>query len=139
MSLVGGIGLCRLCQNGCGVTEREFSCTAEGLAGAQAFLASVCESPKPAVVTDEIVSNIVRCSGAGAFTIRLDQTPEGFKMVFIDDGKAFDPTTEVATPDVAASAEDRGIGGLGIFMVKKMAKSVSYARQDDKNVLTVVM
>jgi anti-sigma regulatory factor (Ser/Thr protein kinase) len=121
------------------VTEREFSCTAEGLAGAQAFLASVCESPKPAVVTDEIVSNIVRCSGAGAFTIRLDQAPEGFKMVFIDDGKAFDPTTEVATPDVAASAEDRGIGGLGIFMVKKMAKSVSYAWQDGKNVLTVVM
>ena len=139
MSLVGGIGLCRLCQNGCGVTEREFSCTAEGLAGAQAFLASVCESPKPAVVTDEIVSNIVRCSGAGAFTIRLDQTPEGFKMVFIDDGKAFDPTTEVATPDVTVSAEDRGVGGLGIFMVKKMAKSVSYARQDGKNVLTVVM
>ena len=139
MSLVGGIGLCRLCQNGCGVTEREFSCTAEGLAGAQAFLASVCESPKPAVVTDEIVSNIVRCSGAGAFTIRLDQAPEGFKMVFIDDGKAFDPTTEVATPDVAASAEDRGVGGLGIFMVKKMARSVSYARQDGKNVLTVVM
>ncbi len=139
MSLVGGIGLCRLCQNGCGVTEREFSCTAEGLAGAQAFLASVCESPKPAVVTDEIVSNIVRCSGAGAFTIRLDQAPEGFKMVFIDDGKAFDPTTEVATPDVAASAEGRGVGGLGIFMVKKMAKSVSYARQDGKNVLTVVM
>lgn len=139
MSLVGGIGLCRLCQNGCGVTEREFSCTAEGLAGAQAFLASVCESPKPAVVTDEIVSNIVRCSGAGVFTIRLDQAPEGFKMVFIDDGKAFDPTTEVATPDVAASAEDRGIGGLGIFMVKKMARSVSYARQDGKNVLTVVM
>lgn len=139
MSLVGGIGLCRLCQNGCGVTEREFSCTAEGLAGAQAFLASVCESPKPAVVTDEIVSNIVRCSGAGAFTIRLDQAPEGFKMVFIDDGKAFDPTTEVATPDVTASAEDRGIGGLGIFMVKKMAKSVSYARQDGKNVLTVVI
>ena len=139
MSLVGGIGLCRLCQNGCGVTEREFSCTAEGLAGAQAFLASVCESPKPAVVTDEIVSNIVRCSGAGSFTIRLDQTPEGFKMVFIDDGKAFDPTTEVATPDVAASAEDRGVGGLGIFMVKKMARSVSYARRDGKNVLTVVM
>ncbi|MBR2941254.1 MAG: ATP-binding protein [Kiritimatiellae bacterium] len=126
------------------MTEREFSCTAEGLAGAQAFLASVCESPKPAVVTDEIVSNIVRCSGAGAFTIRLDQAPEGFKMVFIDDGKAFDPTTEVATPDVAtpdvaASAEGRGVGGLGIFMVKKMAKSVSYARQDGKNVLTVVM
>ena len=121
------------------MTEREFSCDTEGLVGAQAFLESVCEEPKPAIVMDEIVSNIVRCSGASAFTIRLDQAQEGFKMVFIDDGAAFDPTTEVATPDITAAAEDRGIGGLGIFMVKKMAKSVSYARQGDKNVLTVVM
>ena len=121
------------------MTEKNFTCDSEGLVGAQAFLESVCESPKPAIVMDEIVSNIVRCSGASVFTIRLDQTPEGFKMVFIDDGKAFDPTTEVATPDITASAEDRGIGGLGIFMVKKMSKSVSYARQDGKNVLTVVM
>ena len=121
------------------MTERRFSCDTEGLVGAQAFLESVCESPKPAIVMDEIVSNIVRCSGASAFTIQLDQATEGFKMVFIDDGTAFDPTTEIVEPDVTAAVEDRGIGGLGIFMVKKMSKSVSYARQDDKNVLTVVM
>ena len=139
LTFYGSAGSRGLCYNGGGMTEREFSCTTEGLAGAQAFLESVCESPKPAVVMDEIVSNIVRCSGASAFTIRLDQTPEGFRMVFIDDGKAFDPTTEVATPDITASAENRAIGGLGIFMVKKMSKSVSYARQGNKNVLTVVM
>ena len=121
------------------MAEKAFPCTTEGLAAAQAFLESVCESPKPAIVMDEIVSNIVRCSGASGFTIRLDPAPEGFTMVFVDDGAAFDPTTEVAAPDITASAEDRGIGGLGIFMVKKMAKSVSYARQDGRNVLTVVM
>lgn len=119
--------------------EREFSCDTAGLAGAQAFLESVCESPKPAIVMDEIVSNIVRCSGASAFTIRLDRASEGLEMVFIDDGTAFDPTTDAATPDVTAAAEDRSIGGLGIFMVKKMSKSVTYARQDGKNVLTVVI
>ena len=119
--------------------EKTFTCDTNGLAGAQAFLESVCEEPKPAVVMDEIVSNIVRCSGAKAFTVRLGEEPEGLKMVFIDDGAAFDPTTEAATPDVTAAAKDRGIGGLGIFMVKKMSKSVSYARQDGKNVLTVVM
>ena len=119
--------------------EKIFTCNTDGLAGAQAFLESVCDAPKPAVVMDEIVSNIVRCSGASAFSIQLDPTPEGLKMVFVDDGTAFDPTTDVAMPDVTAAAEDRGIGGLGIFMVKKMSKSVSYARQDGKNVLTVVM
>ena len=121
------------------MTEREFSCNTEGLAGAQAFLESVCEEPKPAIVMDEIVSNIVRCSGAKAFTVRLGEEPEGLKMVFIDDGAAFDPTTEVATPDITAATEDRGIGGLGIFMVKKMSKSVNYVRRDGRNVLTVVM
>ena len=120
--------------------EREFSCDTAGLTGAQAFLESVCESPKPAIVMDEIVSNIVRCSGASGFTIGLELDATGaLRMVFKDDGKAFDPTTEVAEPDVTAAVEDRGIGGLGIFMVKKMARSVAYARQDGKNVLTVVM
>ena len=107
--------------------------------GAQAFLESVCDSPKPAIVMDEIVSNIVRCSGAGDFSIALDPTADGLVMVFSDAGRAFDPTTEAAAPDLTSSLEDRGIGGLGIFMVKKMAKSVSYRRDGDRNVLTVVM
>ena len=122
-----------------GMVEKSFTCDSEGLVGAQAFLESVCESPKPAIVMDEIVSNIVRCSGASGFTVGIDAGEDGLRMVFSDDGKAFDPTTEVATPDITASAEERSIGGLGIFMVKKMAKSVAYARQDGKNVLTVVL
>ena len=122
------------------MTEKTFSCNAEGLAGAQAFLESVCESPKPAIVMDEIVSNIVRCSGASGFVIGLDLGEDGgIRMVFTDDGKEFDPTKDVATPDVSAAAVDREIGGLGIFMVKKMSKSVVYERRDGKNVLTVVM
>jgi len=119
--------------------EKTFTCDKQGVIGAQAFLESVCEAPKPAVVMDEIVSNIVRCSGSKDFTIGLEATDDGLIMTFIDSGRPFDPTTEVATPDVSAAAEDREIGGLGIFMVKKLAKSVSYQRQDDKNILTVVM
>ena len=121
------------------MVEKNFTCDSEGLVGAQAFLESVCESPKPAIVMDEIVSNIVRCSGASGFTVRLDAEQGGLRMTFVDDGAAFDPTKDAATPDVTAAAEDRGVGGLGIFMVKKMSKSVSYARQDGKNILTIVM
>ena len=107
--------------------------------GAQTFLESVCEAPKPGIVMDEIVSNIVRCSGAKDFTVGLDKTDAGLTMVFSDAGKAFDPTRETAEPDLSASLDDRGIGGLGIFMVKKMAKSVSYRREGDRNVLTILM
>ena len=121
------------------MTEKAFPCTSEGLAASQAFLESVCDSPKPAIVMDEIVSNIVRCSGAKDFAIGLEQADEGLVMTFSDAGKAFDPTTEAETPDVGAALEDRGVGGLGIFMVKKMSKSVSYVRRDGRNVLTVVM
>ena len=42
-------------------------------------------------------------------------------------------------PDVTLSAEEREIGGLGIFMVKKMTESMEYEYQDDKNILTLVI
>ena len=118
---------------------KSFPCSQEGIVGAQGFLESVSPSPKPAIILDEIVSNIVRCSGASGFALGLGQTDAGLEMVFTDDGKAFDPLTEVVTPDITAGVEDRGIGGLGIFMVKKMSKSVSYRREGDENILTVVM
>ena len=116
-----------------------FPCSQEGILGAQEFLETVMSSPKPAIILDEIVSNIVRCSGANGFSLAIDRTADGLKMVFTDDGKPFDPLTEVAAPDISAGVEDRGIGGLGIFMVKKMSKSVAYRRDGEKNVLTVVM
>lgn len=121
------------------MTEKTFPCASEGLVAAQSFLESVCDSPKPAIVLDEIASNIVRCSGARGFTLGLDKTGDVLTMVFSDDGVAFDPTQDAVTPDVSLSAGARGIGGLGIFMVKKMSKSVGYVRRDGKNVLTVVM
>ena len=118
---------------------KNFPCNSEGMAGAQAFLENLCPEPKPAIIMDEVVSNIVRCSGASDFSIGFDRMPEGIKMVFSDNGDPFDPTTEVKQPDITASAADRDIGGLGIFMVKKMSKSVAYNRESDKNVLTVVL
>ena len=118
---------------------KTFPCSSEGMVAAQAFLESQCDEPKPAIILDEIVSNIVRCSGASGFSIGIERSDAGLTMVFADDGKAFDPTREVATPDVSAGLEDRQVGGLGIFMVKKMSKSVAYRREGEKNILTVVI
>ena len=42
-------------------------------------------------------------------------------------------------PDVTLSAEERKIGGLGIFMVKKMTESMEYTYEDDKNILSLVI
>ncbi|MBR4437044.1 MAG: ATP-binding protein, partial [Spirochaetales bacterium] len=54
----------------------------------------------------------------------------------IDDGEAFDPLAK-SDPDIDLSAEERQIGGLGIFMVKKSMDSVEYEYRDGKNILTI--
>ena len=119
--------------------EKRFAVSREGMVEAQAFLELYQDDPKPAIIMDEIVSNIVRCSGASWFSISLRQCADGFRMEFTDDGKPFDPTREIAAPDVTAAVEDREIGGLGMFMVRKMSKSVGYERKGDRNVLRVVI
>lgn len=92
------------------------------------------------VVLDEIVSNIVRCSGASGFSIGLTNLEDGgMEMVFTDDGAPFDPTGDANDPDITAGIEDREIGGLGIFMVRMMARSVKYVRETGRNILTVGM
>jgi len=121
------------------VETREYPCTTEGMAAAQAYLESLCIEPKPSIVLDEVVSNIVRCSGAKNFFFGVAKEGGVLTLVFADDGSPFDPTTEIDAPDVTASLEEREIGGLGIYMVKKMAKTVDYRREENRNVLTVTM
>lgn len=55
----------------------------------------------------------------------------------IDDGKPFDPTAR-KQPDVSLPAEDRPIGGLGIFLIRKMMDSVTYTRHNNLNTLTLL-
>lgn len=51
-----------------------------------------------------------------------------------DSGKPFDPTAK-ADPDISLSVEDRPIGGLGIFLIRKIMDKVSYERVGQQNVL----
>jgi len=116
-----------------------FPATTEGLAQCQAFLSSICEDPKPQIIMDEVVSNIVRCSGASEFSVDYRRSDAGqVTMTFTDDGLAFDPTT-VPEPDITATAADRQIGGLGMLMVRRMSERVEYAREGNRNSLTVVL
>ena len=118
-------------------TERTFDSNPQGMLDAQAFLEGFCDHPKAAVIHDEIVSNIIRCSGTKTFSVKFVQEGGELTMVYIDSGKPFNPLTDAVDPDVTAAMDEREVGGLGIFMVKKMSKSVEYAREGDKNILTV--
>lgn len=53
-----------------------------------------------------------------------------------DKGLPFDPTKS-QDPDLTLPVEERPIGGLGIFLVRNIMAAVSYARQDDTNILTM--
>ena len=89
------------------------------------------------VAVDEIYSNVVRYGGATRADISVSDGKDGVTLVFEDDGKPYNPTTALE-PDVTLSADEREIGGLGIFMVKKMATEMKYEYSDGKNRLTVV-
>lgn len=86
------------------------------------------------VAIDEIFSNICFYSGSEYADITCQVSNGVAELVFADCGKAYDPTQK-PDPDVTLSAEDRKIGGLGIYMVKKSMDEVRYERKDEKNIL----
>lgn len=112
-----------------------FPASEEGVRRCAAFVRGFDLGPDAAVVVDEIVSNVVRCSGTSEFAVevRCDGT-----LVFTDDGVAFDPLQRDA-PDVEAGIDERKAGGLGIFLVRQLAREVKYERRDGRNVLTVTL
>ena len=57
-------------------------------------------------------------------------------FVLTDSGMEFDPT-KVPDADVTLSAEEREIGGLGIYLIRQIMNTVEYQRIDGKNVLTM--
>ena len=57
-------------------------------------------------------------------------------VTFIDNGKAYNPLAK-EDPDVALAAEEREIGGLGIYMVKKSMDEISYEYKDGQNILRI--
>ena len=90
------------------------------------------------IVFDEIFANIVNYSKATLAIISYTIESGKLRISFTDNGTAYNPL-EATEPDTTLSAEEREIGGLGIFMVKKMTESMEYEYTDDKNVLTLVI
>ncbi|WP_313053679.1 ATP-binding protein [Pseudomonas lopnurensis] len=90
-----------------------------------------------ALAFDEIVCNIAAYSypdngSEHGIDIRLWLTASEIRVEVVDDGIPFDPL-QVADPDITASLEEREIGGLGIFLVRKLMDSVAYERRDERN------
>ena len=89
------------------------------------------------VAVDEIFSNIAHYSGATVATLGCSLADGRVTLRFSDNGRPYDPTGK-PDPDTTLSAEERDIGGLGIFMVKKIMDEVTYEYTDGLNILTLV-
>lgn len=91
------------------------------------------------VIVEEVFVNIAHYAyegNVGEATIKVEFIDNDVIITFIDSGIPFDPTAK-EDPDIGAPAEDRDIGGLGIYMVKKTMDEMKYERIDDQNVLTL--
>ena len=93
------------------------------------------------VAIEEVFVNVARYAygdgeGDVEFGIGFDKESRTVTFRMTDSGIPFDPLKK-PDPDITLSAEDRDIGGLGIFITKKTMDSVEYAYENDKNVLTM--
>lgn len=93
------------------------------------------------IAIDELFGNIVRYAyhpEIGSATVQVEVTKEPLAVVitFIDQGKPYDPLAK-EDPNVTLSAEEREIGGLGIYIVKKSMTDIAYEYKDGRNILKI--
>lgn len=93
------------------------------------------------VAIEELFSNIAYYAyspetGSAAVRVEAVKDPLAVVITFIDNGIQYDPLAR-EDPDITLSAEERGIGGLGIYMVKKTMDEVSYEYKDGQNILRI--
>ena len=93
------------------------------------------------IAIDELFSNIARYAynpKTGPATVRVEvvENPMAVVITFIDKGIPYDPLKQ-EDPNTHLPAEEREIGGLGIFMVKKTMDDITYEYKDGQNILTI--
>ena len=120
----------------------------EELSRLEGFMDTVAEgcNMDPATATnvnlalEEAVTNVVMYAypegTEGEVDIEAKIREDCLQFVISDDGQPFDPTA-VPEADVTLGVEERPIGGLGIFLVRKIMDSVEYCRENGRNRLTM--
>ena len=93
------------------------------------------------IAIDELFGNIAHYAynpeiGPATVRVEVQQDPLAVVVSFIDNGIPYDPLAK-EDPDVALCAEDREIGGLGIYMVKKSMDEITYEYKDGQNILRI--
>jgi len=93
------------------------------------------------IAIDELFGNIAHYAynpevGEATVRVEVQENPLSVIITFIDGGVPYDPLA-AADPDTSLSAEERAIGGLGIFMVKKSMDEITYRYENGSNILSI--
>lgn len=93
------------------------------------------------IAIDELFGNIAHYAynpDVGPATVRVEvlKDPLAVVITFIDNGVQYDPLAQ-ADPDITLSADEREIGGLGIYMVKKTMDEITYEYKNGQNILRI--
>ena len=129
--------------------EMDIAATLENLDAVMAFVDQQLEEAGCSMKTqmqidiavEEVYVNIAHYAyypeiGGVTIRVQIEEEPLEIILTFIDKGKPYDPLAK-EDPDVTLAVEDRQIGGLGIFMVKKSMDNVSYEYNEGRNILTL--
>ena len=131
------------------MTNKTFSAKTESLSEVLGFVEETLESfecpmkiqTAICVAIEEVFVNVAHYAypdGEGDMTLHIgfDDQSRAITFRMTDKGVPFDPLAK-PDPDITLSAEDREIGGLGIFITKKTMDSLTYAYEDGENILTM--
>ena len=137
-------------RGGEGMTKKTFPAKTEALPEVLGFVEETLEGfecPMKiqtviCVALEEVFVNIAHYAypeSAGDMTLRIgfDETSRTITFRITDGGIPFDPLKK-PDPDITLSAEEREIGGLGIFIARKTMDSLQYAYENGKNILTMI-
>jgi uncharacterized protein (TIGR02172 family) len=132
-----------------GVNELEIEAETENLTQVQTFVderleAAACPFKAQMEIdlaVEEIFVNIATYAyapnrGKAVVKVEVSQDPVSVTITFLDHGIPYDPLSK-EDPDVSLPAEEREIGGLGIFLTKQVMDQVAYEYRDGQNILTL--
>lgn len=93
------------------------------------------------LAVEEVLVNILKHAyggGPGEVQVSCRITAEGaVEVEFADQGPPFDPLSR-PEPDLAATVDERPIGGLGVHLAKTLTDQMTYRREDGSNILTLL-
>ena len=114
-------------------SDIEFFCEQNTLSSTDQFAINLC--------LDELFTNSSthgkQSDTETKIELSLHKTADRIYITYKDSSPKFNPLEDSQTPNISSPLEEREVGGLGIFLIKKYMDGLDYKYQDDKNILTM--